>query len=43
MADPIVGLLITIATFGVWQSSKAVFVRMLDGVDPNALGNIKHR
>ena len=30
LADPIIGLLITIAIFGiVWQSSKAVFTRML--------------
>src|SRR5215208_5189477 len=35
LADPIVGLLITVAIFAiVWQSSKAVFTRMLDGVDP---------
>ena len=42
LADPIVGLLITIATFGVWQSSKAVFVRMLDGVDPAVTDEIRH-
>ena len=43
LADPIVGLLITIAIFGiVWQSSKAVFVRMLDGVDPAITDEIKH-
>ncbi len=43
LADPIVGLLITIAIFGiVWQSSKAVFVRMLDGVDPAITGEIRH-
>jgi cation diffusion facilitator family transporter len=34
LADPIIGLLITIAIFGiVWQSAKAVFTRLLDGVD----------
>lgn len=39
----IVGLLITIAIFGiVWQSSKAVFVRMLDGVAPAITDEIKH-
>lgn len=43
LADPIVGLLITIAIFGiVWQSSKAVFVRMLDGVDPAITDEIRH-
>ncbi|MBN8990587.1 MAG: cation transporter [Rhizobiales bacterium] len=43
LADPIVGLLITIAIFGiVWQSSKAVFVRMLDGVDPEVTDEIRH-
>ncbi len=34
LADPIVGLLITVAIFGiVWQSAKAVLSRVLDGVD----------
>ncbi|WP_346283335.1 cation diffusion facilitator family transporter [Bradyrhizobium sp. CW4] len=43
LADPIVGLLITLAIFGiVWQSSKAVFVRMLDGVDPAITDEIRH-
>lgn len=43
LADPIVGLLITIAILGiVWQSSKAVFVRMLDGVDPAITDEIRH-
>ncbi len=43
LADPIVGLLITIAIFGiVWQSSKAVFVRMLDGIDPDVTDKIRH-
>ena len=43
LADPIVGLLITIAIFGiVWQSSKAVFTRMLDGVDPKVIEEIHH-
>ncbi|MER9951218.1 cation diffusion facilitator family transporter, partial [Mesorhizobium sp. M0047] len=33
LADPIIGLLITVAIFAiVWQSSKAVLTRMLDGV-----------
>ncbi|MFA5170281.1 MAG: cation diffusion facilitator family transporter [Sulfuriferula sp.] len=43
LADPIIGLLITIAIFGiVWQSAKAVFTRMLDGVEPQVIDEIKH-
>ncbi|MES2135939.1 MAG: cation diffusion facilitator family transporter [Pseudomonadota bacterium] len=43
LADPIVGLLITVAIFGiVWQSAKAVFTRSLDGVDPSIRDEIAH-
>jgi hypothetical protein len=43
LADPIVGLLITIAIFGiVWQSAKAVLTRMLDGVDPSIVSEMRH-
>ena len=43
LADPIIGLLITIAILGiVWQSSKAVFTRMLDGVEPEVVAEIRH-
>ena len=43
LADPIVGLLITLAIFGiVWQSTKAVFTRLLDGVDPDVVEEIRH-
>lgn len=43
LADPIVGLLITLAIFGiVWQSAKAVFTRALDGVDPGITEEIRH-
>lgn len=43
LADPIVGLFITIAIFGiVWQSSKAVFTRLLDGVEPGVIAEITH-
>lgn len=43
LADPIVGILITLAIFGiVWQSAKAVFTRLLDGVDPAVTGEIRH-
>ena len=43
VADPIVGLLITAAILViVWQSGKAVFTRLLDGVDPEVLEEIRH-
>jgi cation diffusion facilitator family transporter len=43
LADPIIGLLITMAIFGiVWQSSRAVLTRMLDGVEPEVLDEIRH-
>ena len=43
LADPIIGLLITLAIMGiVWQSSKAVFTRMLDGVEPAVIEEIRH-
>jgi len=43
LADPIVGLLITGAILViVWQSGKAVFTRLLDGVEPKVLEEIRH-
>jgi cation diffusion facilitator family transporter len=42
LADPLIGLLISIVIFGVvWQSGKAVFTRMLDGVDPHVIDEIE--
>ena len=42
-ADPIIGLLITVAILGiVWQSTKAVFSRMLDGVEPEVIHELRH-
>ena len=42
-ADPIIGLLITVAILGiVWQSAKAVFTRMLDGVEPEVIRELRH-
>jgi cation diffusion facilitator family transporter len=42
VADPIIGLLITAALMRiVWQSGKAVFTRLLDGMDPEVIGEIK--
>ena len=43
LADPIVGLLITLAILQiVWQSGKAVLVRALDGVEPGIIDEIRH-
>ena len=43
LADPIVGLVITITILPiVWQSGKAVFTRLLDGVDPEVVEEITH-
>lgn len=43
LADPIIGLLITVAILGiVWQSARAVLARMLDGVEPEVLAEIEH-
>lgn len=43
LADPIIGLLITLAILKiVWDSSKAVFSRLLDGVEPKIIDDIKH-
>jgi cation diffusion facilitator family transporter len=43
LADPIVGLVITVAILGiVWQSARAVLTRMLDGVDPRMTGELRH-
>jgi cation diffusion facilitator family transporter len=43
LADPIVGVLITIAIFGiVFQSGKAIFTRALDGTDPAIIEDIRH-
>src|SRR5215212_6909659 len=43
LADPIVGLLIAAAILViVWQSAKMVFARLLDGVDPDVIEEIRH-
>jgi len=43
LADPIIGLLITVAILGiVWQSSSAVVTRMLDGVEPGLIEELRH-
>jgi len=43
LADPVVGLIITLAIFGiVVQSGRQIFSRMLDGVDPQVIDEIRH-
>lgn len=43
LADPIIGLVITVAIFGiVWQSARSVLTRMLDGIEPSTLDEIHH-
>ncbi len=43
LADPIVGLVITITILRiVWASGKTVFIRLLDGVDPEIVDEIRH-
>jgi cation diffusion facilitator family transporter len=43
LADPIVGLLITIAILWlVWQSGSIVLIRVLDGVDPPIVHDLRH-
>ncbi|MEW6517648.1 MAG: cation diffusion facilitator family transporter [candidate division FCPU426 bacterium] len=43
LADPIIGLLITLAIlFIVWDSARTVFSRLLDGVNPEVVDEIKH-
>ena len=43
LADPIIGLVITVAILPiVWESGKAIFTRLLDGVDPEVIAEITH-
>lgn len=43
LADPVIGLIITIAIFWiVWESGKTIFTRLLDGVDPAITEEIHH-
>lgn len=42
LADPVFGLLITVMIFRiVWSSGKSVFTRLLDGVDPEVIDDIR--
>lgn len=43
LADPIIGLLISLVILKiVWDSSKAVFSRLLDGIEPKIIDEVKH-
>lgn len=43
LADPIIGLLITLTILKiVWDSVKKVFTRLLDGVEPEYMDEIRH-
>ena len=43
LADPIIGLLISFTILGiVWQSARSVLTRMLDGVEPGMVAEIRH-
>ena len=43
LADPIIGLIITVVILGiVWQSAKAVLTRMLDGVERSTIDELRH-
>jgi cation diffusion facilitator family transporter len=41
-ADPVMGLIITVAILRIaWESGKAVFSRLLDGVDPEVIDELR--
>lgn len=43
LADPVIGLLIALAILRiVWDASQAVFVRLLDGIDPTVVDELRH-
>lgn len=43
LADPVIGLIITVAIFWiVWDSGKTIITRLLDGVDPEITDEIGH-
>lgn len=43
LADPVIGLVITVAILKiVWDSSKSIFSRLIDGVDPEVVDEIRH-
>ncbi|MEP7154051.1 MAG: cation diffusion facilitator family transporter [Nitrospira sp.] len=43
LADPLIGVVITAVLFKiVWDSGKSVFMRLLDGVDPEVIDEVTH-
>jgi cation diffusion facilitator family transporter len=43
LADPIVGLLITLAILRiVWEAAQSIFTRLMDGADPEIVDEIRH-
>jgi cation diffusion facilitator family transporter len=43
LADPLIGLLITLIIFKIgWDSAKTLFTRLLDGVDPEIVEEVGH-
>lgn len=43
LADPVIGLLISLIIFKIgWDSGKALLTRLLDGVDPDIVDEIRH-
>lgn len=43
LIDPVIGLVITVAILRiVWQSGAVIFTRLLDGVDPEVVTEIRH-
>ncbi|MBA2693633.1 MAG: cation transporter [Rubrobacter sp.] len=43
LADPVIGLLIAAAILVIlWQSGKALFTRLLDGVEPGVIEEVEH-
>ena len=43
LADPLVGLIITVVIMKIgWESGKSLFTRLLDGVDPEVINEVRH-
>lgn len=43
LADPVIGLLIAVAILHIaWDASQAVFVRLLDGIEPTVADELRH-
>jgi len=43
LADPLIGILISLTIFKIgWDSGRSLFTRLLDGVDPDVLDEVRH-